>query len=81
MMTMKTLFVVLLTVLVALAMLVPEPAEAKRFGAGRSLGEQYSIPQRASAAASPLDEVWHVARDWASADGTWTIIGIQQSTD
>jgi len=37
------------------------------------------IREDASAAANPLDEIWHVAHPWASADGDWIIIGIQQA--
>jgi predicted lipid-binding transport protein (Tim44 family) len=37
------------------------------------------IREDASGAASPLDETWHVAHPWASADGDWIIIGIQQA--
>jgi predicted lipid-binding transport protein (Tim44 family) len=48
-MIMKTFFVALMALFVAGAMLVPEPADAKRFGGGRSLGKQYSAPQRAEA--------------------------------
>lgn len=38
------------------------------------------IREEASGAANPLDEVWHVAHPWASADGNWIIIGIQQAS-
>lgn len=44
---MKTLLVTLLTLVVAGATLLPEPADAKRFGGGRSLGKQYSVPRQA----------------------------------
>ncbi|NEX15255.1 MAG: hypothetical protein C1943_01125 [Halochromatium sp.] len=37
------------------------------------------IREDASAAANPLDEIWHVAHPWASAEGDWIIIGIQQA--
>jgi len=37
------------------------------------------IREDEKAAATPLDEVWHVAHDWASADGDWLISGIQQT--
>ncbi len=36
------------------------------------------IREDASGVASPLDEIWHVAHPWASAEGDWIIIGIQQ---
>ena len=42
---MKTLIVALLTLFVAGALILPEPADAKRFGGGRSLGKQYSSPR------------------------------------
>lgn len=44
---MKTLIVALLTLFVAGATLIPEPADAKRFGGGRSLGKQFSMPRQA----------------------------------
>ncbi len=46
---MKTLIVALLTLFVAGALILPEPADAKRFGGGRSLGKQYSSPQQSQA--------------------------------
>jgi predicted lipid-binding transport protein (Tim44 family) len=36
------------------------------------------IREDEQAPAKPLDEIWHVAHDWASADGDWLITGIQQ---
>jgi predicted lipid-binding transport protein (Tim44 family) len=36
------------------------------------------IREDEQAPAKPLDEVWHVAHDWASAEGDWLINGIQQ---
>lgn len=44
---MKTLIVAMLTLFVAGATLLPEPADAKRFGGGRSLGKQFSMPRQA----------------------------------
>jgi predicted lipid-binding transport protein (Tim44 family) len=44
---MKTLIVALLTLFVAGAALIPEQADAKRFGGGRSLGKQFSMPRQA----------------------------------
>ena len=44
---MKNLIAAMLTIFVAGAMLMPEPADAKRFGAGRSLGKQFSMPRQA----------------------------------
>ena len=46
---MKTLIVAVLTLFIAGGMLVPEPADAKRFGGGRSLGKQFSAPQKSQA--------------------------------
>ena len=43
---MKTFIVTLLTLMVAGAMLVSEPADAKRFGGGKSFGRQYSTPAK-----------------------------------
>ena len=37
------------------------------------------IREAETAPAKPLDEVWHVAHDWANASGDWLITGIQQS--
>ncbi len=37
------------------------------------------IREEAAGAATPLDEVWHVAHDWSDPDGDWLITGIQQS--
>jgi predicted lipid-binding transport protein (Tim44 family) len=37
------------------------------------------IREEASGAANPMDEVWHVAHAWDSADGDWIIVGIQQT--
>jgi len=37
------------------------------------------IREDEKAPATPLNEVWHVAHDWASADGDWLISGIQQT--
>jgi predicted lipid-binding transport protein (Tim44 family) len=36
------------------------------------------IREDEQAPAKPLDEVWHVAHDWASPEGDWLITGIQQ---
>jgi predicted lipid-binding transport protein (Tim44 family) len=36
------------------------------------------IREEESGTAKPLDEIWHVAHDWDSADGDWLISGIQQ---
>jgi predicted lipid-binding transport protein (Tim44 family) len=36
------------------------------------------IREEADGVANPLDEVWHVAHVWDSADGDWLIVGIQQ---
>lgn len=36
------------------------------------------IREEESGTAKPLDEIWHVAHDWDSADGDWLINGIQQ---
>ncbi len=36
------------------------------------------IREEEQAPAKPLDEIWHVAHDWAGADGDWRITGIQQ---
>ncbi|WP_462329562.1 Tim44 domain-containing protein [Thiohalocapsa halophila] len=36
------------------------------------------IREDEQAPAKPLDEIWHVAHDWASPDGDWLITGIQQ---
>jgi predicted lipid-binding transport protein (Tim44 family) len=36
------------------------------------------IREEADGVANPLDEVWHVAHDWNTADGDWLIVGIQQ---
>jgi predicted lipid-binding transport protein (Tim44 family) len=36
------------------------------------------IREDATAPAKPLDETWHVAHDWDSANGDWLITGIQQ---
>jgi predicted lipid-binding transport protein (Tim44 family) len=44
---MKTFLVAMLTLFMAGATLLPEPADAKRFGAGRSLGKQFSMPRQA----------------------------------
>jgi len=41
---MKTFILTLLTFVVAGAMLLPEPADARRFGGGKSFGRQYSTP-------------------------------------
>jgi len=38
------------------------------------------IREEESAGAKPLDEIWHVAHDWDSADGDWLISGIQQAS-
>ncbi|MGB5834783.1 MAG: TIM44-like domain-containing protein, partial [Thiohalocapsa sp.] len=38
------------------------------------------IREEESGAAKPLDEIWHVAHDWDSADGDWLISGIQQAS-
>lgn len=46
---MKMLIVALLTLFVAGGLLAPEPADAKRFGGGRSLGKQFSAPQKSQA--------------------------------
>jgi predicted lipid-binding transport protein (Tim44 family) len=43
---MKTFIVTLLTLVVAGAMLLPEPADAKRSGGGKSFGRQYSQPAK-----------------------------------
>jgi len=43
---MKTFIVTLLTLVVAGAMLVSEPADARRFGGGKSFGRHYSAPAR-----------------------------------
>ncbi|KAA6185601.1 Tim44 domain-containing protein [Thiohalocapsa marina] len=44
---MKTLIVTLMATLFAGALLLPDAAEAKRFGSGKSLGKQYSTPRAA----------------------------------
>lgn len=44
---MKTFIVAILALFVAGATLLPEPADAKRFGGGRSLGKQFSMPRQA----------------------------------
>ena len=36
------------------------------------------IREEEQAPAKPLDEIWHVAHDWASPQGDWLITGIQQ---
>ncbi|TVQ94871.1 MAG: Tim44 domain-containing protein [Chromatiaceae bacterium] len=36
------------------------------------------IREEADGIANPLDEIWHVAHAWDSAEGDWQIIGIQQ---
>jgi predicted lipid-binding transport protein (Tim44 family) len=36
------------------------------------------IREDENAPAKPLDEIWHVAHDWASPEGDWLITGIQQ---
>jgi predicted lipid-binding transport protein (Tim44 family) len=36
------------------------------------------IREDEQAPAKPLDEIWHVAHDWASPEGDWLITGIQQ---
>lgn len=38
------------------------------------------IREEESGTAKPLDEIWHVAHDWNSADGDWLISGIQQAS-
>ena len=43
---MKTLFVTLMAALMAGSLLMPDIAEAKRFGAGKSFGKQYSTTPR-----------------------------------
>jgi predicted lipid-binding transport protein (Tim44 family) len=50
---MKTFLVALLTLFIAGALVVPEVADAKRFGGGRSLGKQYSMPRQAQRPQSP----------------------------
>lgn len=36
------------------------------------------IRESENAPADPLDEIWHVSHDWATAEGDWLISGIQQ---
>jgi len=50
---MKTLFVFMLALFVATLMILPDTAEAKRFGGGRSLGKQYRSMPRAAPRQTP----------------------------
>jgi len=45
---MKTLFVALVAAIMAGSLLMPDVAEAKRFGGGKSFGKQYSMPRQAT---------------------------------
>lgn len=47
---MKTLLIALLTLAVGSTLLLPDSAEAKRFGGGRSMGQQYTAPRPATPA-------------------------------
>jgi predicted lipid-binding transport protein (Tim44 family) len=44
---MKTFLVAMLTLIVAGATLLPDTADARRFGGGKSLGKQYNMPRQA----------------------------------
>jgi predicted lipid-binding transport protein (Tim44 family) len=50
---MKTLFVALISALVVGATLLPDSAEARRFGGGKSLGKQYTMPRQAQPQTAP----------------------------
>ncbi len=45
---MKTLFIALIAAVMAGGLLMPNDAEAKRFGGGKSFGKQYSTPRQAT---------------------------------
>jgi hypothetical protein len=51
--TMKTLIVAMLTLFVAGAALLPDTADARRLGGGKSFGKQYSMPRQAQTPQAP----------------------------
>lgn len=69
---MKTLIVTLLTLFVAGAALMPEPADAKRFGGGKSLGKQFSMPRQAQPPRQPAQQNAGGARNSAATAGQGT---------
>jgi predicted lipid-binding transport protein (Tim44 family) len=66
---MKTFLVAMLTLFMAGATLLPEPAEAKRFGGGRTLGKQYSMPRQAQPPRQATQQNARQAQPGAAAAG------------
>ncbi len=60
---MKTFFVAMLTFFIAGAAMLPDTADARRFGGGKSLGKQYSAPRQAQTPQRPQQAQANNARN------------------